>query len=310
MLSKNSTLKQFGSGGKTIYVGIAKDSLKRRDLNNHFKTCKTGYSTLRRSIGAVLKEKLSLTALTRNGTLTKKAINNFKFQSDGDQRFSNWMESNLVIGYWEDHNNIPYKVLRQLEEDVTKEVKPTLDLDNRTKRFNPLAPELFALRKICKLEAVDNVISGDTQTSYLIRAQIIMEKREIAIKQLRAATKHYNEGDYICSITLSGAAEEILGKIAKKRTGRNQLDREIQYLREVYKYLTGNAPDNKDLIKKINRIKNELKHNDSGKNEWLEADFENEAAGMFVKAVKNYHDAYNEFPPHKIINKLFESLSL
>jgi hypothetical protein len=36
-----------------------------------------------------------------------------------------------------------------------------------------------------------------------------MEKREIAVRQLGAAAKHYNEEDYICSITLSGAAEEI-----------------------------------------------------------------------------------------------------
>lgn len=137
-----------------------------------------------------------------------------------------------------------------------------------------------------------------------------MEKREIAIIQLRASAKHYIAKDYICSITLSGAAEEILGKIAKKRTSRNQLDNEIEYLKSVYQYFTGKLPNNKELMKKINKVKNELKHNDSGENSWVEANFENEAAILFVKAVKNYIDSYKEFPKDKIIVNLFESLTL
>jgi hypothetical protein len=43
-----------------------------------------------------------------------------------------------------------------------------------------------------------------------------MEKKDIALKQLRAGSKHSNSGDYVCSITLCGAAEEIPGKIANK----------------------------------------------------------------------------------------------
>lgn len=157
VLAENSTLKQFGTGGRVIYVGIAKDSLKKRDLNTHFKTGKTGHSTLRRSIGAILKQQLKLTVLTRNGTTVQTAIDNYKFEPNGDQRLSDWMQSNLKIGYWEDHNKIPYAVLRQLEEDLTKELKPTLDLDKRTRHYNPLAAELDALRIICKKEAVENV---------------------------------------------------------------------------------------------------------------------------------------------------------
>lgn len=138
-----------------------------------------------------------------------------------------------------------------------------------------------------------------------------MEKRDIAVRQLRTAAKLYNTGDYICSITLSGAAEEILGKIAKKRTNRNQLENEVHYLRSVYEYFSGsNIPSDKELIRNINKVKNELKHNDNGENEWVNADFENEAVLLFVKAVKNYHDCYNEFPNDRIIKNLFEHLTL
>jgi hypothetical protein len=137
-----------------------------------------------------------------------------------------------------------------------------------------------------------------------------MEKRDIAIKQLRASAKLYNAGDYVCSITLSGAAEEILGRIAKRRTKKNQLEQEVQYLKGVYEYFTGKVPDNKMLINNINKVKNELKHNDAGESEWVEADFENEAAILFVKAVKNYFDSYMEFPKDRLIVNLFESLTL
>jgi hypothetical protein len=64
------------------------------------------------------------------------------------------------------------------------------------------------------------------------------------------------------------------------------------------------------LISNINKVKNELKHNDSGENEWVDADFEDEAATLFVKAVKNYIDSYREFPKDRIIVNLFESLTL
>ncbi|MBP9121125.1 MAG: hypothetical protein KBF59_09700 [Ignavibacterium sp.] len=43
----------------------------------------------------------------------------------------------------------------------------------------------------------------------------------------------------------SGAAEEILGRIAKKRTKTNQLDGEVIYLRSIYDYFSGQKPSDK-----------------------------------------------------------------
>jgi hypothetical protein len=137
-----------------------------------------------------------------------------------------------------------------------------------------------------------------------------MEKRDIAVKQLKGAARHYKKGDYVCSITLSGAAEEILGQIAKKRTGSNQLELEVDYLKEIYNYFSGQVPPTHNLIGKVNRVKNELKHNDSGSNTWVEADFESEAAFLFVKAMKNYFACYHEYPPDRVSLYLFENLTL
>lgn len=143
-----------------------------------------------------------------------------------------------------------------------------------------------------------------------IKNTTIMEKRDISVKQIKAAARHYNKGDYICCITLSGAAEEILGKIATKRTQINHFKNDIEFEKSIYEFFTGKTFSDKEIIKRLNRIKNELKHNDSGQNEWVEGDFENEAARLFVKAVKNYFDCYKEFPNDRIVKSLFEHLTL
>lgn len=137
-----------------------------------------------------------------------------------------------------------------------------------------------------------------------------MEKKDIAIRQIKAAARHYNKHDYVCSITLSGAAEEILGRIAKMRTNSNQLEEEVIYLRSINDYLSGQVPSDKELIKKINKIKNELKHNESGDNQWVQGDFENEAALLFVKAMKNYFNCYNEIINDRVVKNLFDHLTL
>jgi hypothetical protein len=138
----------------------------------------------------------------------------------------------------------------------------------------------------------------------------LMEKKDIALQQLIDSANLYEKGRYCSALTLAGAAEEILGKITKKRTGVNQLDGEIEYLKSIYQYFNRPCPSKKDLIKRINKIKNEMKHNDQGENLWVKADFENECVLLFVKAVKNYFDAYKEMPNDKNVMRLFEHLCL
>jgi hypothetical protein len=150
-LSDNSHLFDFGKSGQIIYIGIAKDSLHNRDFNQHFKTGKTGSSTLRRSIGAVLKIQLHLTAIPRGAENDTKRFENFKFKDD--QPLTDWMIANLQIGYWVPKNILTYSELREIEKNVTIDLKPTLDLDIRTRRFNIFANKLVALRNICKIEA-------------------------------------------------------------------------------------------------------------------------------------------------------------
>ena len=156
-LPNGSSLKAFGKGSQIIYVGKAEDSLRQRDLNTHFKDNRTGYSTLRRSIGSILKKELNAIAFSRNGTLKKPNIDNYIFDTKAERKLSDWMNKNLLIGYWEYNHAIETKSLRDIEVELIIELKPTLDLDQRTRKYNIYKEQLIELRQVCKDEARQNV---------------------------------------------------------------------------------------------------------------------------------------------------------
>ena len=160
-LSENANLFEFGKGNQLVYIGIAKESLHDRDLSKHFKTGKSGSSTLRRSIGAILKSYLKLIAIPRGSENDKKRFENYKF--DKEQILTDWMIENVEIGYWIPDKTLLYSELREIEKQLTIAFKPTLDLDIRTRRFNPLASKLKMLRNVCKKEACRTTLAGSEE---------------------------------------------------------------------------------------------------------------------------------------------------
>lgn len=159
-LAKGATLPNFGTGGQIVYVGKAEDSLRKRDLDTHFKVGRTGSSTLRRSIGAILKDHVKAVAFSRNGTLNPPNIDNYKFNNKAEGKLSDWMIANLLVGYWKYNLEVERVPLRTIEEQLILALRPTLDLDRRTCRFNPCADALISLREKCKEEARRNVGAG------------------------------------------------------------------------------------------------------------------------------------------------------
>ena len=156
-LSKSSNLGHFGTAYTLIYIGKAEDSIKDRLVNQHFKTGKTGSSSLRKTLGAVLKETLSLRAIPRSETeQSNRRFSNYSFIEKDDIRLTNWMNSNLECCFIEHSkmNEIEKAlILKKVEIRHTKRFLPTLDLDSATKKYNKFAKELSPLRKICKDEA-------------------------------------------------------------------------------------------------------------------------------------------------------------
>jgi len=59
------------------------------------------------------------------------------------------------------------------------------------------------------------------------------EKRDIALRQLRRAVQLFNKGDFVCATTLAGAAEEVLGRIARTRARTNALDGHAHFWSQV-----------------------------------------------------------------------------
>jgi hypothetical protein len=77
-----------------LYVGKAERSLNGRDVRTHFAKGKTGSSTVRRSLAALLGDHLDLVAVPRNVAKPDGSAN-FALEPASDARLSTWMEQHL-----------------------------------------------------------------------------------------------------------------------------------------------------------------------------------------------------------------------
>lgn len=130
-----------------------------------------------------------------------------------------------------------------------------------------------------------------------------IEKSKIAVIQLRRAIQLYNAGDFISSLTLAGAANEIFAQFAMHRQGYNTLDGDKTFW-DSYAQMSGKNKPSKDKIRKVNnRIKNALKHHDKFEDEIIKADFEFEAQSHIDYAIRNYWIAFDNPINDRIVNK-------
>ncbi|HEY5196234.1 MAG TPA: hypothetical protein VIJ51_04350 [Solirubrobacteraceae bacterium] len=143
-LADGATLGQVSNpAGGPVYVGVT-GNLAEREFETHFAAGKTGFSTLRRSLGAILKAQLDLRGRPRGTGASKTNYTNYKFDDGGEQRLSAWMHKNLRVG------------TRALEHPQVREPEliilacPPLNL---TGWANPEAATIRELRKACADEA-------------------------------------------------------------------------------------------------------------------------------------------------------------
>lgn len=84
-----------GPEEKVVYVGISKFNSSR-----HFTSGTTGTSTLRRSLGALLSARLELLPIPRsNDQEDADRFDNYAFESESEQRLTEWMKNNFKISY-------------------------------------------------------------------------------------------------------------------------------------------------------------------------------------------------------------------
>jgi hypothetical protein len=143
-----------------IYIGKTESSQASRDEKTHFASGKTGSSTIRRSLGALLKDELSLIPIPRNDDdfdAGRKSF--FKFDDSSEAKLTTWMKDNLALSFYE-HNQPPLEIDR-LETELIAEARPLLNIDSKNPE-NPHARTIKAARKACAMEANQIMPPKDT----------------------------------------------------------------------------------------------------------------------------------------------------
>lgn len=138
------TVVRNHSASQPIYIGKAEKSLESRHRKEHFSVGKSGSSTLRRALGAILRTKLGLRPIRSGHTGTKRDFTHYKFDNASEERLTSWMRNHLVVGWWPLNGHWP---LRALETQVIKELNPPLNDHHSAHR---LVSQVRDLRKECR----------------------------------------------------------------------------------------------------------------------------------------------------------------
>jgi len=121
--------------------------------------------------------------------------------------------------------------------------------------------------------------------------QPIPSAGEVATRQLSMAIQLYlNKGDLICAITLAGAAEEILGKMAIKKDMPSALEQKVERTKELFKQIFPNkaAPPDKEFISLVNLARNMMKHLKDENELPPMINLDDKAGRLIKRAIQNY----------------------
>ena len=121
-----------GNDDALLYLGKTESSQKARDAGQHLADGKTGSSTLRRSVAALLREELNLKPQPRSKTETsERRFTNFKLDAAGEKELTEWMVEHLSLGFLE--CKLPKTKLRDLEQELISIARPALNLQHNRK---------------------------------------------------------------------------------------------------------------------------------------------------------------------------------
>jgi len=141
----SSGLSFCTAGPEPVYLGISED-LAQRGPDNHFRSGQTGFSTLRRSIGALLLDQLRLVPCPRATGWATTNFRNYRFDHQGERRLSEWMETNLLVAAR------PIRDPERVEGRLVNFTHPPLNLKGWK---NPNADRIRAARNLCVELAMD-----------------------------------------------------------------------------------------------------------------------------------------------------------
>lgn len=119
-----------------VYVGMTDKSLL---IRNHFLHAHSGGSTLRRSLGALLRERLKLEPIRRDSK--PENANKYRFTDDSEARLTEWMKASLLAAQLEIGDDVATR-----ETALIREMEPPLNL---IKWPNPQKALVSSKRKAC-----------------------------------------------------------------------------------------------------------------------------------------------------------------
>lgn len=139
--------KLIAGKGTLLYIGKTESSQEARDARQHLADGRTGRSTLRRSLGALLINRLKLKPRPRSDAETSaRRFTHFRFDAEGETKLTKWMFGNLKLGFLE-FRELDCEKLKDCEQALIKTARSPLNILHN--RNNPYRKELLSLRKHC-----------------------------------------------------------------------------------------------------------------------------------------------------------------
>lgn len=128
-----------------VYVGRS-SNLADREMKQHFESGRSGSSTLRRTVGALLKDEFHLRAIPRGKGSTHNDCLHYRFDAQGEVGLTKWMVCQLEVGFCYLDNDF-----KRIEIELIGKLLPVYCLDNKWP--NPAAQYIKSKRQICVQEA-------------------------------------------------------------------------------------------------------------------------------------------------------------
>lgn len=137
-----------------IYIGKTEKSQESRDAKTHFATGKTGSSTVRKTLGSLLREEFNLTSLPRNDSDYENGrFSHFIFSFPGEMKITEWMISNLSLSFYKYPKS--KEEIDALETKIIHNLIPPLNIDYKNPG-NPFTSIIKNYRKSCATIAIRN----------------------------------------------------------------------------------------------------------------------------------------------------------
>lgn len=142
--AKNDDIMFPFESGQLLYIGKTESSQEKRYAKTHFMSGKSGSSTFRISIGAILLNELKLVPIPRNTLDTEKGRSSkFKFDEKSENKLTEWLKEHIRMTFYEFEGT--KSELDILETQIIKALAPPLNISKN--RNNPFKRDIQKLRK-------------------------------------------------------------------------------------------------------------------------------------------------------------------